>query len=282
MSATPALVVRDLHARRPGGFSVCLDEFALDRGEVVALLGPNGAGKSTLLQALALLEPAEASTFLLAGEPVRGSVLQARRRMAVVLQEPLLLAGDVRHNVALGLRLGHAPRAERESRVDRWLERTGIAHLANRRARQLSGGEQRRVSLARALALEPLVLFLDEPFAALDAPSRRALLAELPAWLRDAGCATVLVTHDRDEALHLADRVAVLFDGAVRQIGLVEEVFARPIDPDVAAFLGVENILHGEVVDSDGESCRVRIGAVALTVAGDQPPGPVLVTLHPE
>jgi molybdopterin-binding protein len=282
MSGAPLLCVRDLNVKRGGAFTLQVEALGVDRGDVLALLGPNGAGKSTLLQALALLEPAARGEIVLDGRPVTPKSLDARRRMAVVLQEPLLLHGSVRDNVSLGLRLHHLPRAEREQRIARWMERTGIVHLAGRKARSLSGGEQRRVSLARALALEPLVLFLDEPFAALDAPSRRALLAELPGWLRDAGCATVLVTHDRDEALHLADRVAVLIDGAVRQCGPIEEVFTRPADEEVAAFLGVENILRGDVLDTDGDTSRIRVGDTEIIAAGAHRPGPVLVAIHPE
>jgi tungstate transport system ATP-binding protein len=202
--------------------------------------------------------------------------------MAVVLQEPLLLNASVRDNVALGLRLHGVARREREQRIARWLERTGIGHLARRPARALSGGEQRRVSLARALALEPLVLFMDEPFAALDAPTRGALLAELPGWLRAAGCAVLLVTHDRDEALHLADSAAIVFEGRIRHMGPIDEVFARPVDADVAAFLGVENILRGDVVAADGDTARVRIGSAELVAAGNAACGPVLATIHPE
>jgi tungstate transport system ATP-binding protein len=282
MSECPVLEARGLRVERPDGFALEVERLALRRGETLALLGPNGAGKSTLLQALALLEPLRRGEIELDGRPTHGRELAARRRMAVVLQEPLLLHASVRDNVALGLRLHRLPRAERDRRIPLWLERTGIAQLAKRSARTLSGGEQRRVSLARALALEPLVLFMDEPFAALDAPTRAALLADLPGWLRAVGCAVILVTHDRDEALHLADSVAVLFAGGIRQQGPVEEVFARPADADVAAFLGVENILRGDVISSDADASRVRVGAAELLVAGPHPPGPTLVALHPE
>jgi tungstate transport system ATP-binding protein len=282
MNAAPILEVRDLRLARGRGFRLAVDCLTAHVGEVLALLGPNGAGKSTLLQALALLEPLDGGEILLEGAPVRGRALGARRRMAVVLQEPLLVHGSVAENVSLGLRLHGLPRAERERRASLWLKRAGIEHLAKRPSRSLSGGEQRRVSLARALALEPLVLFMDEPFAALDAPTRASLLVELPGWLRAAGCATVLVTHDRDEALHLADTVAVLFAGRVRQTGPVDEVFARPADADVAAFLGVENILHGEAIEADGGTVRVRIGDAHVVAAGDLRPGPVLAMVHPE
>ena len=284
MSDTSALEVRGLRLRRPAGFRLEVEQLAVLRGEVLALLGPNGAGKSTLLQTLAGIEQPDGGELRLDGAPIRGGAVSARRRMAVVLQEPVLLDGSVRENVALGLRLQHVDRRQREQRVARWLERTGIAHLAQRHARTLSGGEQRRVSLARALALEPLVLFMDEPFAALDAPTRQALLGELPGWLRAAGCATLLVTHDRDEALHLADRAAIVFGGTIRQIGHVEEVFGRPADAEVAAFVGVENILRGEVVAADGDVSRVRVGdgAAQLVAAGVRPPGPVMIAIHPE
>jgi ABC-type sulfate/molybdate transport systems ATPase subunit len=162
------------------------------------------------------------------------------------------------------------------------MERTGISHLAGRRARTLSGGEQRRVSLARALALEPRVLFLDEPFAALDAPTHRSLLADLPGWLREAGCAAVLVTHDSDDVLHLAETVAVIMDGRIRQIDAVDDVFARPADADVAAFLGVENILTGEALPPADGVARVRVGDSVLIVEGRPNPGSVTLMIHPE
>ncbi len=247
MSRQLVLTAENLRVRRRDGFVLHVDHLAIERHEVLALLGPNGAGKSTLLQALALLEPPQSGRIALDGVVVTGAGVAARRRMAVVLQEPLLLRGTVRDNVALGLRLHGIAKTEREGRVARWLERTGTDHLAGRNARTLSGGEQRRVSLARALALEPLVLFLDEPFAALDAPGRRSLIADLRGWLQAAGCAAVLVTHDRDEALDLADRVAVLMRGEIRQLGPIDTVFSEPADAEVARFLGIENIIPATV-----------------------------------
>lgn len=282
MTNDPVLSVRDLRVRRPGGFTLQVENLAIDRHEVLSLIGPNGAGKSTLLQALALVEPAATGSFVLDGAPIGRARLAARRRMAVVLQEPLLLRGSVRDNVALGLRLHGVPKSERNDRVARWLQRTGIEHLAGRSARSLSGGEQRRVSLARALALEPLVLFLDEPFAALDAPGRRALLSALRGWLRDAGCAAVLVTHDRDEAMHLADRVAVILGGAIRQYGPIDAVFGQPADVEVARFLGFENIIPATVCGSHQNGVRVRAGTKQLIADGSHSPGDMLLAIHPE
>jgi tungstate transport system ATP-binding protein len=281
MNRPVVLAAEGLCVRRPG-WRLEVERLLLHEHETLALLGPNGAGKSTLLQALAALERPSAGALTLDGAPVQRDPLAARRRMAVVLQEPLLVDGSVAANVALGMRLQHVPRHERETRAKRWMDRTGIAHLAGRRARTLSGGEQRRVSLARAFALEPRVLFLDEPFAALDAPTHRSLLTELPSWLKDARCASILVTHDRDDVLHLAETVALLIDGRIRQIGPVDDVFARPADVEVAAFLGVENILHGEVTRAGDGLSRVRVGAAEVVAAAGAPPGPVLVAIHPE
>lgn len=274
----PLLEARCISIAR-GRFRARAERLAVGRGETLVLLGPNGAGKSTLLQALALLEPVSSGEILLNGESVTSRQLSARRRLAVVLQEPLLVHGSVGSNVELGLRLHGIAGAERRERALRWMERTGIAALARRDARRLSGGEQRRVSLARALALEPLVLFLDEPFAGLDAPSRMSLLQELPGWLRQAGCGTVLVTHDRDEAIQLGSQVAVIFAGEVRQYGPIAEVFARPEDQEVAAFLGIENILDGEVRAWNEGLARVRIGVGELVVATELTSGRLTLVL---
>jgi tungstate transport system ATP-binding protein len=145
--------------------------------------------------------------------------------MAVVFQEPLLLNTTVYENVATGLKLRGVPRQEIKKRVDRWLELLGIAHLAGRRSHQLSGGEAQRVSLARAFALEPNVLFLDEPFSALDFPTRLSLLNELDRLLKDTGIAAIFVTHDFSEVPYLTDRVAVLKNGRLVKTGTFEEIF---------------------------------------------------------
>lgn len=223
-----------------------LDRLALSRGQTLALLGPNGAGKSTLLRALALLERPQAGELELFGEPVpageRGR-LALRRRLAMVFQDPLLTDRSVFENVALGLRLRGHTSADLRRRVTHWLERFGLGGLACRHPRSLSGGEARRVSLARAFVLEPELLLLDEPFASLDVQGREVLALELELILREAKLTTVLVTHDRTESLLLADRALVLLAGRRRQEGPVREVFAAPADAEVARFLGVENLL---------------------------------------
>jgi tungstate transport system ATP-binding protein len=212
----------------------------VERGEILALIGPNGAGKSTLLRLVGLLEyPSQGKLYFNDREVAAHNGLAIRRRMASVFQEPLLLSASVYDNAALGLRLRGINRRAAEQRVFTWLERLGIAQLAKRRARTLSGGEAQRTSLARALVLDPEVLLLDEPFSPLDPPTRDSLLLDLQGILRETGITTILVTHAREEACFLADRIAVLIDGKIQQLGSTAEVFSRPINDLVARFLGV-------------------------------------------
>jgi tungstate transport system ATP-binding protein len=252
-------------------------------GEVLAVVGPNGAGKSTLLQVMALLQRPEQGQVLFDGQPAKPGSLGLRRRMAMAFQEPLLLEGTVGYNVRCGLAMRGLPRREQERRAAFWLERFGVGHLAGRSVRSLSGGEAQRVSLARALALDPEVLLLDEPFAALDAPTRSLLMDDLDAALAERGTATVFVTHDRGEALRLGDRVAVLMGGRIRQCGTPSEVFAAPVDAEVAAFVGVETIVPGLVREvSDGLALVDVCGRTVEAPAAGEPGTGVLVCLRPE
>ena len=172
---------------------------------------------------------------------------------------------------------------EADRRALDWLERLGVGALADRSVDRLSGGEAQRVSLARAFAAEPEVLFLDEPFAALDAPTREGLLDDLGRLLGAARTTTVLVTHDRGEALRLGDRVAVLLDGQLAELGPPERVFGAPSSEGVARFVGVENLLPGRIVARGDGVVEVEVGAVRVIVAGTAHPGErVLVGLRPE
>ncbi|MGA2285721.1 MAG: ABC transporter ATP-binding protein [Dehalococcoidia bacterium] len=252
-------------------------------GEVLAVIGPNGAGKTTLLQVLALLERPARGEVLYDGLRVRGHELSLRRRMALMMQDPLLLRRSVAENVAVGLRMRGLRRGERKERVRRWLERFGVLPLADRSARKISGGEAHRVSLARAFSLEPEVLLLDEPFAALDQPTREALLDELAGALGETGLTTVFVTHDRNEALRLGDRVAVVIGGAVRQVGATADVFAAPVDEEVASLVGAETIVAGKCVSCRDGIATVRVGEHVIdAVARDGLPENVLFVLRPE
>ncbi len=233
------LEVRDLLVRRGGRTVLELEHLAVDRGDVLAIVGPNGAGKSTLFLALALLLKAERGGMVFDGRPVHElSPLEYRRRIALVLQEPLLMDLSVRENVMLGLKFRGMSSHEIEKRLAPWLERLDIAHLADREARQLSGGEAQRVSLARAFVLNPDLLLLDEPFTALDSPTRARLLEDLKSVLAETGITTIFITHDLPEALKLGTRLAVILEGRLCQSGSPREVFDAPATPQVAAFLG--------------------------------------------
>ena len=264
-----ALEARDLVVERDGREVVRVDRLSLAEREILAVLGPNGAGKTTLVLALATLIPSRGE--LRADGTAIGDPLAFRRRIGVVFQRPLLLDRTVRENAALGLALRGVPRENADRAAMAALERLGVAQLAGRRASRLSGGEAQRVAIARALALSPQILLLDEPFNGLDAPTRHALVADIGRVLRDAGVATILVTHDRDEALALADRVAVLMDGRIRQQGSADDVFSRPVDESVAAFVGVENVLPATVERSTDEMTLLRVGTALVSVT-EQPP----------
>ncbi|MBI2539185.1 MAG: ABC transporter ATP-binding protein [Deltaproteobacteria bacterium] len=236
--AEALLALREILVRYGGSTVLQVAALSVRPGEVLAIIGPNGAGKSTLLRVMGLLEqPTEGRVYFRGREIEPKDSLAVRRRMASVFQEPLLLNASVYENAALGLKLRGLSQREAERRVRPWLERLGIVHLAGRRARSLSGGEAQRTSLARAFALDPELLLLDEPFSALDPPTREELLLDLETILRETGITTVFVTHDRNEAFMLGDRVAVLIGGELLQVGAANDVFAQPVNQEVARFV---------------------------------------------
>jgi tungstate transport system ATP-binding protein len=203
--------------------------------------------------------------------------------MAMVFQQPLLVDGTVSDNVGLGLAFRGVAASQRGPRVERWLERFGVAPLAHRQARTLSGGEAQRVALARALVLEPDVLLLDEPFVALDEPTRAALLPELGTILREDRVTTVLVTHDRGEARALADRVAVLMGGRLQQVAETSQIFQAPVSEEVARFVGVETIVSGDVVAVHDGLALVEVWGRTLEIVGPAQPGEhVRLGIRPE
>lgn len=267
-----------------GGATV-LDVPSLEvcEGEILAVVGPNGSGKSTLLRVAGLLERPTQGAVRFRGRPVdAASSLAERRRMGTVFQHPLLADMTVAQNVALGLKF-RGVADERGARVERWLERLGIAPLRDQRARTLSGGQAQRVALARALVLEPEALLLDEPFSGLDAPSRAELLPELASLLRHDRVTTVLVTHDRGEAQALGDRVAVLMGGRIAQLDETASVFHAPASEDVARFIGVETLVTGTVLARDAGVTVVEVAGRKLQLAADARVGDrVRLGLRPE
>jgi tungstate transport system ATP-binding protein len=234
--------IRDLQVRRGERRVLDVSHLQIEKNEVLAIVGPNGAGKSTLLLALARLIKPEHGDILFNGVTAAGEKdLAYRRRIALVLQDPLLFDSSVFDNVAAGLRFRGVHKKEFTPRVEAWLERLGIAHLKTRRASELSGGEGQRVSLARALVLGPELLLLDEPFGALDPPTRNRLLDDLRRILPESGTTTVFITHNLPEARQLAGRMAIIIAGRVRQTGLVTDILNSPADEDVRSFLASAN-----------------------------------------
>jgi sulfate transport system ATP-binding protein len=235
------------------GHVTVLDDVSLrvGAGELVALLGPSGSGKTTLLRLIAGLEQADAGQILLGGEDTRGQHARERRAGFVFQHYALFRHMSVFENIAFGLRV--RPRATRPAeaeireRVGRLLDLVHLGAFAGRRPDQLSGGQRQRVALARALAVEPRVLLLDEPFGALEARVRQELRRWLQGLQEDLGITTVLVTHDQEEALEVADRVVVMNEGRIEQVGTPEEVYDHPASPFVYRFLGDVNVFHGRL-----------------------------------
>jgi tungstate transport system ATP-binding protein len=237
------LEIRDLLIKRGRNTVVEVDYLDIKQGEVLAIIGPNGAGKSSLMLAVARLLKPESGQILFKGLQVTNSSdTQYRRHLGLVLQEPLLLDTTVFENVATGLRFRHISRSEIQRRTDIWLKRFGIGHLRKRPARNLSGGEAQRVSLARSFALQPDLLLLDEPFSSLDSPTRLHLLEELHAILAETNTTTIFISHDLKEASHLGDRMAVILNGRLHQHGTPAEIYANPKDDEVRAFLSLPQI----------------------------------------
>jgi tungstate transport system ATP-binding protein len=227
---TPSLVAENLSLNRAGRQIFHIEELVLHKGEVLALVGPNGSGKTSLLLTLALLQPPTTGSLTFNGVAAgSGNLLALRRRLAVVFQDALLLDASVMRNVMLPLRIRGIPKDEAAARAEQWLDRFGIAHLAGRKSRQLSGGEAQRVSLARAFALDPEFLFLDEPLGSLDYPTRKALLNDLGRILKDSEMMTLFVTHDFTEIPYLASTVAVLYQGRIVKHGSIQDVFGQEL-----------------------------------------------------
>ncbi len=247
-------------------------------GELLALLGPSGCGKTTALRLVAGFEHPDAGRILLSGDEVAGPgrfVTPERRRVGVVFQDfalfPHLTVAD---NIGYGI---PRDRTRRRARVSEMLDLIGLVDTADRYPHELSGGQQQRVALGRALAPEPALVLLDEPFSNLDAALRVRMRAEVRTILTTAGATAVFVTHDQEEALSLAERVAVMRAGRLVQVDTPADLYARPVDPFVATFVGDADSLPGT---SEGATVDTPIGALGLLE--ETAPGPVDVVLRPE
>jgi iron(III) transport system ATP-binding protein len=250
-------------------------DLTVDHGEIVAVVGPSGSGKTTMLRTIAGFERPDAGTVRIAGRVVAGPgawVEPEGRRIGMVFQHGALFPHlTVGANVAFG--------AAGDARAGHWLDVVGLAHRARAYPHELSGGERQRIALARALAADPEVVLLDEPFAGLDAGLRETLREEVAAVLRDAGATAVLVTHDQAEALSVADRIAVVRRGRIEQEGTPEEVYARPRSRWVAEFLGEADVLPGDLRDG---IVACELGRLSVGPSPPAPAGPVDVLVRPE
>jgi spermidine/putrescine transport system ATP-binding protein len=246
-------------------------DFSIGRGEFFAMLGPSGCGKTTTLKMIAGFEQPTAGQVFLEGEDVSHTPPHKRNVNTVFQQYALFPHMSVFDNVAFGPRSKKLPEAEVKTRVAEMLDVVRLGEFAKRRPAQLSGGQQQRVALARALVNYPSALLLDEPLAALDLKLREAMQIELKRIQREVGITFVFVTHDQGEALTMSDRIAVMSEGRVEQVGAPVDIYARPETLFVAGFIGSANLLPGTIVSSDGAGARVLLldGTQVVVAAGN-------------
>jgi len=279
-AAAPYLRIESL--TKHFGVFTALREISLEveEGEFVCFLGPSGCGKTTLLRAIAGLDVQSAGTIEQAGRDI--SLLPvAERDFGIVFQSYALFPNlTVTRNVAYGLEGRGTARAAVRARVAELLELVGLPEQGDKYPAQLSGGQQQRVALARAIATSPGLLLLDEPLSALDAKVRARLRLEVKALQRRLGITTIMVTHDQEEALTMADRIVVMNHGVIEQVGTPVDVYVEPSSAFVADFIGTMNFLHGRLESS----ARVRLGAATLACkpAPGEPGAGVTVALRPE
>ncbi|MQA06075.1 MAG: ATP-binding cassette domain-containing protein [Streptosporangiales bacterium] len=262
------LSLHDLVKTYPGQTEPAVDHvnLSIEPGKLLALLGPSGCGKTTTLRMVAGLIDPTAGRIEVGGVDLTHTPAH-RRGMGMVFQSYALFPHlDVARNVAFGLEMRKVGREERQRKVEAALEQVQLRHLARRKITALSGGQQQRVALARALVVEPTVLLLDEPLSNLDAKLREQMRAEIRDIQQRTGITTVFVTHDQDEALSIADVVAVISQGRVEQVGTPEEIYERPASKFVADFIGRANLLPGHVVD-----CQSGRATVDVDGLGSQP-----------
>jgi spermidine/putrescine transport system ATP-binding protein len=272
--------------KRFGGFeAVSGIDLDIPPGEFCSLLGPSGCGKTTTLRMIAGFERPSRGRVLLDGKDVSDTPPNKRNVNTVFQSYALFSHLTVAENIAFGLRFAKASKEEARSRVGQALALVQMQEFRDRKPHQLSGGQQQRVALARALILNPSVLLLDEPLGALDAKLRKALQIELKALQEQVGITFVYVTHDQEEALTMADHIAVMNEGRIEQVGSPREVYEEPASAYVADFLGVSNLLDAQAIGTDSEGrCRVRVGDFELLASRGHTSarGSVKVVVRPE
>ena len=246
--------------------------FCVSAGETVCLLGASGSGKSTLLRIIAGLEPPESGQVLWEGHDLAGTPVHQRNFGLMFQDYALFPHKTVAENVAFGLRMQRLPSQEVNRRVVEELDQVNMRSFARRRVTDLSGGEQQRVALARALAPRPRLLMLDEPLGALDRSLREQHIEDLRQLLHQTGIPAIYVTHDQEEAFTIADRLVVIQNGQVAQVGTPQEVYASPASPWVARFLGLDNLVRGVVVGTDPLRVQTECGIFLTGCNASSPP----------
>ena len=257
---------------------------AIPQGTFFALLGPSGCGKTTTLRMIAGFEAPSEGEVYIRGERVTRTP-PYRRSFGMVFQNYALFPHmSVIENVAFGLKMRKVARADREERVREALSIVQLDHFAERYPKQLSGGQQQRVALARAIVIKPAVLLLDEPLGALDKLLREEMQVELRSLQKTLGITTVFVTHDQEEALTMADQVAVMQGGQIEQIGTPNAIYERPQTEFVASFLGASNFFEGDVMTIEGARAKIDIGGNVIDVPAKEVPatGRVKLSIRPE
>jgi tungstate transport system ATP-binding protein len=261
--------------------------FSIKESEIFTLIGPSGAGKTTILRLIDLLERPTSGKILIDGTNVTKlrdrAKIQVRRKMSLVFQKPSPLRGSVYDNIALGLQFRNVNAGETSRRVSESMELVGLEGYEERKATTLSGGEMQRVAIARAITTKPDVLLLDEPTANLDPVSTEKIEGLITDLKKQFGITVILSTHDMIQGQRLADRIAVVIDGRIGQIGISKQIFYQPMNRAVAEMVGVENILEGVVAENEAGLAAIDANGVRIAACSSASPGtPVTLYMRPE
>jgi tungstate transport system ATP-binding protein len=264
------LRIENIKVSRNGKLVLNIPEFLLGQGEIISFIGPNGAGKSTFLHSVLMLTKFDSGKIYFKNKIISSSseILNFRRSVSMVFQEPLLFSGSVFYNVASGLKFRGIGSADIKAAVEKYLDMFGISHLRKRNANEISGGEARRVSLARAFALKPELILLDEPFSALDAPIRESLIDDLEKILKETKTSALIATHDRNEAMRLSDKIAVINNGSIEQTSPPGILMSFPVNEFVAGFAGTETILTGDFISGANGIIKVKVNGKIFEMPG--------------
>ncbi|MCJ7665251.1 MAG: ABC transporter ATP-binding protein [Actinobacteria bacterium] len=282
--------IKGLEKKYSSKFSLSVDGLYLKRNKILTIIGPNGSGKSTLIRLLDLLEKPDSGVIFFNGKNIldkKTDRAAVRKKIAVVFQEPLLFNTSVYSNIIMGLKFRKIALNKVRDRLEYFTEKLKIGDILGRSVKNLSGGEKQRVSLARALILDPQLLLLDEPLANIDQQSRESLRSDLFEVLKRYGKSIIYVTHDRNEAMILADYMAVMNEGRIEQFAPREEVFRKPANEFIAKFVGIETLIEGTVVRCSQNVAEVEIsngkGKQIIHIVGNPAKGKrVTLAIRPE